>query len=241
MTDRGGGGRFMTTRWSVVLTAGRTSQPAAREAMATLCGLYWQPLYAFIRRSGASPEEAEDMTQAFLAHLMQKQALARADPARGRFRSFLLASMNHFMADAWDKTRALKRGGGKVIPLDFQGAETWLRSLASPDTTPEEAFEKRWALSLLEAVYRELEQAYATRGKARLFEILKPTLAGPREAAPYAELAASLETTEGAVRVAVYRLRRDYRETLRRALRDLVERPEDVDDELRYLQRVLSG
>ena len=147
-------GLFATTQWSVVVQAGR----GAEAALETLCRTYWHPLYVYARRRGCSPADAEDMTQAFLAHLMQKEAFARADPERGRFRSFLLASMNHFMADAWDKARASKRGGGKVMAMDFQGAETWLRSLASPDTTPEEAFEKRWALSLLEAVYRDLER-----------------------------------------------------------------------------------
>lgn len=242
MTPSGSGGaQFATTRWSVVLQAGRGAGPEVDAALETLCRTYWHPLYVYARRRGCSPQDAEDSTQAFLAHLMQREAFARADPARGRFRSFLLASMNHFLSDQRDRAMAQKRGGGKVVAIDVQDAETWMQSLASPDATPEQAFEKRWAVSLLEEVYRRLEDAYRAKGKTRLFDILKPTLAGPREAAPYAELAEELATTEGAIRVAVHRLRKDYRTMLRAAIADLVETTEDVEDELRYLQRVLSG
>lgn len=239
-TPRDRGGLFATTRWSVVVRAGDGTEAEAHEALETLCRTYWHPLYVYARRRGCSKQDAEDMTQAFLAHLMAHDAFERATPERGRFRSFLLASMNHFMADQRDKARALKRGGGNVVALDFQEAETWMQSLASTAATPEESFERRWAISLLEEVYRRLEASYGTRGKAELFEALKPALAGPREAAPYPDLAARLEMKENAVRVAVHRLRRDYRDMLRCTLQDLVENAEDVEDELRYLQTVLS-
>lgn len=213
----------------------------ARAALESLCRSYWHPLYAYVRRRGHSPEDAKDLTQEFFAQLLRRNAVATVGPEKGRFRSFLLASMNHFLADEWDKARAQKRGGGNVIPLDVQNAETSLGEPAAQGLTPEQAYERRWAIALLEQVYRRLEEEHARQGKAKLFTALRATLAGKSDSAPYAELAQRLGMSEGAVKVTVHRLRQRYRELLRETIADTVSEPEEVEDELRYLFRVLAG
>ena len=223
-----------------MLTAARSDTPRARAALENLCQTYWPPLYAYVRRRGHSPEDGQDLTQEFFARLLGHNAVATVNPDKGRFRSFLLASMNHFLADEWDKARAQKRGGGKVISFDPQAAETWLTELAAKDLTPEKAFEHRWAITLLEQVYRRLEGEYRQQNKEKLFDGLRPMLTGDSRAAPYAELARHLDMTEGAVKVAVHRLRQRYRELLRDTISDTVAGPEEVEDELRYLFRILA-
>jgi RNA polymerase sigma factor (sigma-70 family) len=232
---------FVTTHWSVVLTAGHRDTPRARAALETLCQTYWPPLYAYVRRRGYSPADAQDLTQEFFARLLGRNAVATVAPERGRFRSFLLASLNHFLADEWDKARAQKRGGGRVISLDLQTAETRLVEASARDLTPEQAFERRWAITLLEQVYRKLEAEYGRDGKGTVFDVLRPALAGASKDAPYAELARRLDLTEGAVKVAVHRLRRRYRALLRETIADTVSGPDEVEDELRYLFRTLAG
>ncbi|MGB8370603.1 MAG: RNA polymerase sigma factor [Limisphaerales bacterium] len=232
---------FVTTHWSVVLTAGRNDTTRARAALENLCQTYWPPLYAYVRRRGHSPEDAQDLTQAFFARLLERNAVAAVAPEKGRFRSFLLASLNHFLSDEWDKARAQKRGGGKVIPLDLQSAETRLGEIPVENFTPEKAFEHRWAITLLEQVYQRLGEEYRAQGKGTLFDALRTTLAGASDAAPYAELARQLDMTEGAVKVAVHRLRQRYRELLRDTIADTVSTPDEVEDELRYLFRTLAG
>jgi RNA polymerase sigma factor (sigma-70 family) len=232
---------FVTTHWSVVLTAGRSDTTRARTALENLCQTYWHPLYAYVRRRGYSPEDAQDLTQEFFARLLERNAVATVAPDRGRFRSFLLASMNHFLADEWDKARAQKRGGGRVISLDLRTAETRLDGPSARELTPEQAFERRWTITLLEQVYRKLEVAYGQEGKGKVFEVLRPALAGASRDAPYAELARRLGTSEGAVKVAVHRLRRRYRALLRDTIADTVSGPDEVEDELRYLFRTLTG
>jgi RNA polymerase sigma factor (sigma-70 family) len=232
---------FVTTHWSVVLTAARSDTTRARAALENLCQTYWHPLYAYVRRHGYSPEDAQDLTQEFFARLLERNAVATVTPEKGRFRSFLLASMNHFLADEWDKTRAQKRGGGKVVPLDLQSAETQLGEVPAKNLTPEKAFEHRWAITLLEQVYRRLGEEYRAQDKAVLFDTLRVTLAGKSQAAPYAELARQLQMNEGAVKVAVHRLRQRYRSLLRETIADTVSGPEEVEDELRYLFRTLAG
>jgi RNA polymerase sigma factor (sigma-70 family) len=229
----------VTTQWTVVLTAGGQDTPRARAALEKLCQSYWHPLYAYVRRRGHSPEDAQDLTQAFFARLLERNAVATVDPQKGRFRSFLLASMNYFLADEWDKARAQKRGGGKVISVDLESAETLLGEIPSQNFTPEKAFEHRWALTLLEQVYRGLEEEYRQDGKAAWFDTLRVTLAGASDAAPYAELAKQLNTTEGAIKVAVHRLRQRYRALLRDTIADTVADANEVEDELRYLFRTL--
>jgi RNA polymerase sigma-70 factor (ECF subfamily) len=232
---------FVTTHWSVVLNAGRRDTTRSRAALENLCQTYWQPLYAYVRRRGYSPEDAQDLTQEFFARLLDRNAVATARPEKGRFRSFLLASMNHFLADEWDKSRAQKRGSGQVIACDLQDAEARLESFADKTSTPEKAFEYRWAIALLEKVYQRLADEYREQGKLALFEVLKATLAGPGNSAPYTELAEQVGLSVGAVKVAVHRLRRRYRDLLRETIADTVSSADEVEDELRYLFRTLEG
>ena len=180
----------------------------ARDSLARLCGSYWFPLYAFVRRRGHSPEEAQDLTQAFFARLLEKNWVADADRSKGRFRTFLLSALTHFLADEWDRTRAQKRGGGAAaLPLSFDPAEErYVQEPADPET-PERIFERRWALALLDEVVSRLRAEYEGEGKADLFTALHPCLVGERTALPYAELAQKLGTSESAVKSAVHRLR----------------------------------
>lgn len=232
---------FVTTHWSVVLTAGCTDTTRAHDALAKLCQAYWHPLYAYVRRRGYTPEDAQDLTQGFFAHLLARHAVATVHPDKGRFRSFLLASLNHFLSDEWDKARAQKRDAGKTVSFDTQSAETWLNQLPAQILSPEQAFERRWALSLLEQVYCKLEEDHRQAGKAELFATLRMTLAGPGHAAPYAELAQQLSLSEAAVKVTVHRLRQRYRALLRETIAETVNTRDEVEDELRHLIRILAG
>jgi len=233
---------FVTTHWSVVLTAGRADTTRARDALARLCQAYWHPLYAYVRRVGHSPHDAQDLTQEFFARLLAKNYLAGADQARGRFRSFLLTSLKHFLANEWDKGRAQKRGGGNLpIPIDPVAAETGCYCDPADPATADKIFDRRWALTLLDCVLRRLRNDYVTTGREHLFEQLKPTLTETSRAVRYAEIAVRLGTTEGAVKVAVHRLRQQYREVLRAEIADTVASPEEVDDELRNLFAALAG
>ncbi len=231
---------FVTTHWSVVLSAGRNDTTHAHAALSRLCETYWYPLYAYVRQRGYSPEDAQDLTQEFFARLLEKGMLAHADPERGRFRSFLLASLNHFLAHEWRKAHALKRGGAAaVVSLDLAAAEQCYSLEPADPGTPDKAFEKRWALATLQAVLDRLDDEYRQEGRQELFAALQPTLAGSGEARPYAELAARLGMTEGAVKVAVHRLRKRYRELLRAEIANTVSRPDEVEEELRHLLAAL--
>lgn len=232
---------FVTTHWSVVLAAGRSDTTRADNALAKLCQTYWHPLYAYVRRRGYSPEDAQDLTQGFFAHLLEHKAVATVSPEKGRFRSFLLASLSHFLSDEWDKARAQKRGAGKVISLDTESAEAWLDLQPAETLTPERAFELRWAITLLEQVYSKLEAEHRQQGKGGFFDTLRTTLAGPGNSAPYAELGSRLGLNEGAVKVAVHRLRQRYRTLLRETIAETVGSEAEVDEELRYLLRTLAG
>lgn len=232
---------FVTTHWSAVLAAGRSDTTHAQAALARLCQTYWHPLYAYVRRRGYSPEDAQDLTQEFFARLLEHKIVAAVAPGHGRFRSFLLTSLSHFLSDQWDKARAQKRGAGRLVSLDTQAAEAWLSQQPSEGLTPERAFEMRWVISLLEQVYQRLKTEHERQGKAGLFEALRATLAGPGNAAPYAELAARLGMNEGAVKVAVHRLRGRYRALLREAIAETVDSEAEVEEELRYLFRTLAG
>jgi len=230
---------FVTTHWSVVLAAAVSESPGADAALEDLCKTYWPPLYAYVRRHGYSTEDAQDLTQEFFARLLRRNSIAGVSPHKGRFRSFLLASMNHFLADEWDKGRAAKRGGGNIILTDLEEAE--LAPLTTENLTPEKAFDQRWAIALLEEVYRQLELEYQARGKAALFSALGGTLAAASSDVPCAELARQLEMNEGAVKVAIHRLRRRYREMLRARIAQTVGTPAEVDEELRYLFKTLAA
>lgn len=230
------GRRFATTDWSVVVKAGQGGTEEARAALAHLCRDYWYPLYAFLRRRGHQSAEAQDLTQGFLAHVIEKGTLQAADQSRGRFRSFLLSSLNHFLAHQWRHTRAQKRGGGKhTFSLDLQEGEK--RYLLEPiDTsTPETIFERRWALTLLEKAVQSVRAEYEQAGKLTLFDALKNYLGGSDDSVPYHTIATTLDITPGAARVAAHRLRQRCRRALRHEIAQTVASPEEVDEELRYL------
>lgn len=233
--------QFPTTRWSRVIQAGDPAAPRARESLAELCDAYWYPLYAYIRRRGYGPEPARDLTQDFFARLLEKGLLAEVDPSRGRFRSFLRTVCAHFLANRRDWERARKRGGGRpVLPIDPVDAEgRYARELAD-GLTPERIFERSWALTLLGRVLDQLGREYDEAGKSATFEALRGMLAGEPDATTYAEVAARLGSTEGAVRVAAHRLRRRYGELLRREIASTLAEPDEVDDEIRALFAALD-
>ncbi len=233
---------FVTTHWSLVVSAGRNDTPHAHDALEKLCRAYWFPVYAFVRRQGHGPHDAQDLTQEFFARLLEKKQLAGADPARGRFRSFLLASLKHFLANEWDRARAQKRGGGQtLIPMDIRTAETVCGGEPADPSTADKAFDRRWALTLLEQVLRRLREEHVRDGREKLFEELKPTLTEVSRSVRYVEIATRLGTTEGAVKEAVHRLRQRYREVLRSEIADTVASPNEVEDEIRNLFAALAG
>jgi RNA polymerase sigma factor (sigma-70 family) len=233
---------FATTHWSVVAAAGGLDTTRAQQALSGLFQTYWFPLYAYVRRRGHSPHDAQDLTQSFFLSLIEKQSLATADCRLGRFRSFLLGAMNHFLADEWARRRAQKRGGGQtILSLDFSDAETRFHLEPADPISPDRAFDRSWATAMLDVVLDKLEGEYRGEDKAGLFNVLRETLAGPRESQPYATLAARLDMTEGAVRVAVHRLRGRYRDRLRAEIAATVESSAEVEDELKYLFRVMGG
>jgi len=232
---------FATTRWTVVLSACDPSSPHAAAALETLCRDYWYPLYAYVRRRGHSPPDAQDLTQEFFSQLLEHHWIARADRHKGRFRSFLLMAMKRFLANEWDKVKAAKRGGRVPrVPLQLDTAESRYTQEPVDTSTPEQIFEKQWVLAMLESVLNHLHEQYARNGKASLFDTLKPCLIGSREAQPYAAIGAELGMTEGAVKVAVCRLRERYRELLKEEIAHTVASPGDVEEELRHLFRVLA-
>jgi RNA polymerase sigma factor (sigma-70 family) len=234
--------RFLTTHWSVVLAAGRSDTTRAQGALARLCQTYWYPLYAYVRRRGHSPHDAQDLTQEFFARLLERQTFAYADPNRGRFRSFLLTSLDHFLAHEWQKVHAQKRGGGQqILSLDLAMAEQRYDLEPADMSSPDKLFDKHWAGALLEQVLNQLEAEYQHAGKTEWFATLKLTLTGTRESQPYVELAARLGTNEAAVKVAVHRLRKRYRQLLRAEIANSLADPEQTEDELRHLFAALAG
>lgn len=237
----GQGPVFVTTRWSVVLDAGDDQAPQAQEALACLCRTYWYPIYHFIRRQGHSMHDAQDLTQEFFSRLLEKNWVARADQSRGRFRSFLLMVLKRFLAGEWRRANAQKRAGARrALPFPLNDAETRYVQEPADDSTPDQAFEKQWVLTLLDTVVNQLRADYEQDDKARLFDALKPCLTGPSDHQPYATLAADLGMSEGAVKVAVHRLRERYRERLRLEIAQTVASASEVESELRHLFRVLA-
>lgn len=234
--------QFPTTRWSRVIQAGDPDAPLARESLAELCGAYWYPLYAYIRRRGYGPEPARDLTQDFFARALEKGLLAEADPARGRFRSFLRTVCSHFLANRRDWEQAAKRGGGRVaLSFDPAGAEGRYALELADGLTPERIFDRSWALTLLGRVLDALGREYDEAGKGTTFEALRGVLAGDPELPSYAAVAERLGTTEGAARVAAHRLRRRYGELLRQEIAATVTGPSEVDDEIRDLFAALDA
>ncbi len=227
---------FATTRWSIIAAAAGTPNPTARAALSVLCATYWRPLFEFIRRRGHGPEEAHDLTQGFFARLLEKGWLEDADRERGRFRAFLLAALKHYLSNERDFARSQKRGGGRgPISLDLEDAEKRLAGEPSHDLTPERLFERRWAMTVLDEALRRLESEHRAARKELVFSTLKPFLAFDGSEPPQADVAAALRMTEGAVKVAVHRLRKRFRELLREEVARTVDREEDVDEEIRHL------
>jgi RNA polymerase sigma factor (sigma-70 family) len=225
----------------MVLAAGGTPSPESAAALERLCSSYWYPLYAFVRRSGHSPSDAQDLTQEFFARLLEHNWIAHADRHKGRFRSFLLTAMKRFLSKEWDKVKTIKRGGQvRLVPLQLDTAETRYTREPADTCTPEQVFEKQWALTLLESVLSRLREDYVQDGKGALFLTLEPCLIGSRETQPYAALAAELGVSEGAARVAVCRLRERYRECLKAEIAQTVASSAEVNEELRHLLRVLA-
>jgi RNA polymerase sigma factor (sigma-70 family) len=232
---------FETTQWSIVRNACASDGSRSRLALEQLCEKYWLPVYSYVRRKGYKVEDCQDLTQEFFARLVADNRIAKADQQKGRFRSFLLTSLNYFLSDEWDKSRALKRGGGiRNLSLHFDTGEALYELEPVENMTPEQIYERRWALTLLETVLNRLRSEYDSGGKADLFQALTPCLVGERVNQPYSELASTLGSTESAVKSTVYRLRRRYRELLRTEIGNTVTCPEEVDDELRYLFSVLA-
>ena len=233
----GPGSRFAATRWTIVLAAADKSEGSrSRRALEELAQAYWFPLYAFVRRQGYAVHDAQDLTQEFFAQLIAKRSLAAADQARGRFRTFLLSSLKHFLANEWDKSTAQKRGGGRpTLALDALDAESRYTLEPVDAMTPDLVFDRRWALAVLDQVMARLQSEYVCNGHAALFASLRPALTGDHQSQPYADLAEHLDMTEGAVKVAAHRLRRRYREIMRDEIAQTVAGPEEIEDELRHL------
>ena len=231
---------FDTTRWSLVLAAGGDDTSAARAALATLCESYWYPLYAYIRRWGTNAEEARDLTQGFLASLLERRDFATLRQERGRFRAFLLASLQHYLANEAARRHAQKRGGGIVLlPLTVDDAEGRYRVEPADLETPETLYERRWALTVIERVLAGLRDEWKAAGRTAEFDELKACLLGSAPAGGYAGIAQRLESSEGAVKVAVHRLRRKFQARLRREIAETVSDAGQVEDEIRYLLRAL--
>lgn len=227
---------FTATRWSLVVAARNEQTTAARHALGELCEIYWQPVYCFLRRRGHDPEDAMDITQGFIARLLEKADIGNADRERGRFRNFLLGAVIHYEANERAKARAKKRGGGKIpISIDAQTAEQRVRFEPADTRTPEAAYLRQWALALLDDTLAALRAEYAASGKSRIFERLHPLIAGEKTGTKYADMADELDLTEAALKVTVHRMRKRYRELLRERVAATVVSPDDVDDELRGL------
>jgi RNA polymerase sigma-70 factor (ECF subfamily) len=232
---------FTTTHWSAVLQAGQGNSPGADAALSRLCQTYWYPLYVFVRRKGQNPEDAQDLVQGFFARLLEKNYLRGADPEKGKFRSFLIVALKRYMAKEWDRANRLKRGGGaKVLSLNEENTEFRYRAEPADALTPEKAYERHWAMTLLDQVLARLEAESAADGKAELFAELKGVLSGEKGFGSYEKIAEKLGMSQGAIRVAVHRLRQRYRELLRLEIANTVSSPEEIEEELRHVFAALG-
>lgn len=233
--------RFATTHWSVVLAAGKSSSPHQKQALETLCQGYWFPLYAYLRQRGYDTHQAEDSTQAFFTHILEKHGLQTADPKYGKFRSFLLIRLKYFLSDERDRSKAKKRGGGrKILSLGFQNAEDQYALEPADQLSPEKLFEKSWALTVLERTMDRLENEMAEKNKQKLFDHLKVYLTTEKDVIPYRNMAKKLKMAEGSVRVAVHRLRRRYRKLLRDEIAQTVAAEDQIDEEMGHLFAALA-
>src|SRR5215210_1240640 len=222
-----GTSEFPTTRWTLVVAAADPQRKEARSALVALCENYWYPLYAYLRRRGYAADQAQDLTQEFFIRVLEGRYLDRADPEKGRIRSFMLTSLKFFVADEGDRQRAHKRGGGALVPLEFSSGEDRYQREPSHDETPERIFERRWALSVLDRVVEKLRNEFVRHGRPENFERLKVFLLGHSDA-PYATLAREMNTSEGALKVAIHRLRKRYRQLFRLEIADTVAHPAEV-------------
>lgn len=233
---------FATTRWTMVLAAGQRSTPESDVALEELCRTYWYPLYAYVRRRGHAKEDAEDLTQAFFARLLEKNSLQGLSSERGKFRAFLLAALKHFLANEWDRASRQKRGGGAVhLSLDWESGDERYQCDVVDTLSPDLQYDRAWAVTLLERVVTRLREEHAAEQKAELFDALKPFLTMEKGAIPYVEVAAQLEMSEGAARVAVHRLRQRYREVLREEIAQTLADPSTVVDEMQALFASFAG
>jgi RNA polymerase sigma-70 factor (ECF subfamily) len=232
-------GLFMTTRWSRIVAAGQEDGDRSRQALGELCRDYWKPLYFFARRKGKSPEDAQDLTQGFIASLLESQTLSRADKSLGRFRSFLLSSFTNYIINEHRQGTALKRGGGRpTLPLDDPGVEE--SYAAQETTTPELLYDRSWALALLNRGMQRLREEYAKAGRLPLYERIQPIVSGSGGGLGHAQIAAELGMTEGAVTVSVHRMRKRYGQLLREEIAETVESEAEIESELRHLISVVS-
>lgn len=232
--------QFASTHWSAVLAAGESGNPECTQALEELCRTYWYPLYAYLRRRGCEAPDAQDLTQSFLLSLLERKSLRRIGPAKGKFRSFLLAALNHFVADQWDKARAQKRGHGEApISIDAQAADSRYRSLPSDQLSPDKLYDRQWAMTLLDQAFTCLREEHADDLKQ--WEALYPFLIEVPHADAYEQAAAKLETSTSAVRVAVHRLRHRYRELVRTEIARTTGSPLDVDAEWAALVQAIQG
>jgi DNA-directed RNA polymerase specialized sigma24 family protein len=242
LDERTHGAQFRTTHWSLVLEAGQNDSPKALEALSQLCQVYWYPLYAYVRRKGYEVHDAQDLTQEFFTKLLSKNYLSIADRNRGKFRSFLLGSLEHFLAREWTRSHSQKRGGGQqFFSLDEPEAEN--RYLREPvdELSPERIYDRRWATTVLEQAMIRLHEECAADGKEDLFKMTQECLSGEKGEASYAQLAGSLKMSEGGLKVAVHRLRRRYGELVRTQITQTVTTAEEVEEELQHLFAVLRG
>ena len=234
--------RFPATPWSLVFAAAQSEAPDSREALATLCQSYWHPLYAFVRRTGHGRDNAQDLVQGFFARFLEKNYLRGRSPAQGRFRSYMLSAFKHFLANEYDRSRAVRRGGGQpVLSLDVLREEHWLpEDEPTTETTPETIYDKRWALLLLDRALVDLRREFEAAGKPQDYQVLEGFLPGGRQSMTYQEAAERMGRSVGAVKVAIHRLRRKYREHLRKEVARTVSEPGEIDPEIRYLIDVLG-
>jgi len=234
-------GSFATTHWSVVLAAGQGESPQAVDALEKLCRAYWYPLYAYIRRGGHSPEDAQDLTQEFFARLLARNYLSAAQPGKGKFRWFLLCAMKRFLLKERDRVGALKRGGGlRFVPFDGQQAEDCYRLELADQTAPDNLFDRAWAIALIEKAHEVLREECRFEGKGELFEHLKIFLSAEETDLTYVEVGEALQMAEGAVKVAVHRLRRRFRDLLREQIAQTVHTPAELEEELQHLRTLFA-
>ena len=236
-----GGAAFVTTHWSVVLAAGDVASLRSNEAMEKLCSAYWYPLYAYVRRKGHSVADAEDLTQQFFAQLLENKLVGQCR-REGKFRSFLLASLEHFLAKEWNYAHRQKRGGGQTfLSLDDANAEARYQREPADELTAERIYDRRWAMMILDSAMTRLREEYAAGSKTELFQQLEGILSGEKSEAPYAEIATGLGMTEGAVKVAAHRLRQHYGELVRAEVTQTVSNPAELEEEIRSLFAALHG